>query len=93
MRSGWNVNGAGSEAIKTQRQDVVLAPAHGHAIQMPAAAVIRDLEAEERGRLRLSEDTDSSQDGLLSILSVAARVVCVECKKKVNTRDVLAWEK
>ena len=38
MRSGLNVNGAGSEAIKTQRQDVVLAPAH--AIQMPAAAVI-----------------------------------------------------
>ena len=33
-----NVNGAGSEAIKTQRQDVVLPPAH--AIQMPAAAVI-----------------------------------------------------
>ena len=43
MCSGLNVNGAGSEAIKTQRQDVVLAPAQ-HAIQMPAAAVIRILE-------------------------------------------------
>ena len=50
----------------------------------PDACSSRDLEAEERGCLRLSEDTDSSQDGLLSILSVAARVVCVKCK--VNTR-------
>ena len=50
----------------------------------PDACSSRDLEAEERGCLRLSEDTDSSQDGLLSILSVAARVVCVE--SKVNTR-------
>ena len=38
MRSGLNVNGAGSEAMKMQRQDVVLAPAR--AIQMPAAAVV-----------------------------------------------------
>ena len=38
MRSGLNVNGAGSEAMKMQRQDVVLAPAR--AFQMPAAAVI-----------------------------------------------------
>ena len=84
MRSGLNVNGAGSEAMKTQRQDVVLAPAPARAFQHPDACSSRDLEAEERGCLRLSEDTDSSQDGLLSILSVAARVVCVECK--VNTR-------
>ena len=40
MRSGLTVNGAGSEAIKTQRQDVVLAPAHAIQNQMPAAAVI-----------------------------------------------------
>ena len=52
MRSGLNVNGAGSEAMKMQRQDVVLAPAR--AFQMPAAAVIWRLEAEERGCLRLS---------------------------------------
>ena len=80
---GLNVNGAGSEAMKTQRQDVVglcwPLPVHSRSCSS------RDLEAEERGCLCLSEDTDSSQDGLLSILSVAARVVCViECK--VNTR-------
>ena len=43
---------------------------------IPDAGSSRGLEAEERGCLRLSEDTDSSQDGLLFILSVAARVVC-----------------
>ena len=35
---GLNVNGAGSEAMKMQRQDIVLVPAR--ATQMPAAAVV-----------------------------------------------------
>ena len=38
MCSGLNVNDAGSEAMKTQRQDFVLAPAR--VFQMPAAAEI-----------------------------------------------------
>ena len=42
---------------------------------IPDAGSSRGLEAEERGCLRLSEDTDSSEDGLLSIF--AARVLCV----------------
>ena len=82
MRSGLNVNGAGSEAMKIE--DAAAKCCAGPCLCIPGACSSRDLEAEERGCLRLSEDTDSSQDGLLSILSVAARVVCVECK--VNTR-------
>ena len=72
------------------RQDAAARCCAGPCPCIPDACSSRDLEAEERGCLRLREDADSSQDGLLSILNVAARVVCVECKV---TRDILAWGK
>ena len=69
MRSGLNVNGAGSEAMKMQRQDVVLG---GPCPCIPDACSSRDLEAKERGCLRLSEDAER----LFSRWATTVHLVC-----------------
>ena len=71
-----NDNGDDSGMIKVVAQDVMLVPAW--ALQMPDACSSCDPEAEERGCHSLSYDISSSQDGLLSILSVA--FASVECR-------------
>ena len=68
-----NGNGDGSGMMKMAAQDVVLAPARAF-----HACSCRNPEAEERGCHSLSYDISSSQDGLLSILSVA--FASVECR-------------
>ena len=69
-----NGNGDDSGMIKAAAQDVMLVPAW--ALQMPGSSC--DPEAEERGCHSLSYDISSSQDGLLSILSVT--FASVECR-------------
>ena len=55
-----NVNGTGSESIKTRWQNVVLVAAR--ALQVPAAGV--DLEAGQCGCRRVSVDICSSEYGV-----------------------------